>query len=80
MAYHAKGRDEDERHADHVDGHVDRVMVVGAILGEARVSALSAGSGEGIAYKGQVPLQIQRHCGGGRGGRGGLGGTRDGSS
>ena len=56
MAYHAKGRDEDERHADHVNGHVDGVMVVGTILGEARVSALSAGSGEGITYKGQMSL------------------------
>lgn len=32
---HAKGRDEDERNADHVNGDVDRVMVVSTILDRA---------------------------------------------
>lgn len=35
--YHAESRGEDERNADHVNGHIDRVIVVSTILQKGSV-------------------------------------------
>lgn len=79
-AYHAKGRHEDGGHADHVDGHVDRVVVIGAILlsRRGRVERKSSQSaklshrGRGT-YEDEVSLEIERHVAGPPGGRSGTG-------